>query len=258
MFYVNPKQFVENRICFFGVWEPQITDLISSLLKPGDIVIDIGANIGYFTLLASGLVGSKGKVYAVEASESTRQRLNRNLEINRCTNSVVVPYAAWSESGETNFFTNDADRGGSSLRELGGSKPMERVALRRIDSIIPRQDYEHVRLIKVDIEGAECQALEGLSSLLSANSNVLVVCEVEDRKLAGLGRSAADLFALLASFGFRPFEIPNNYDVLEYLRRPKAVELLPLSEAPTRDAYVLFSRQDLGDWCSTSLRVRGS
>ena len=82
---VRPIDFIENRICFFGVYEPNVTTVFQSSVRTGDIVLDIGANIGYYTLLASKLVGPTGKVYAVEPSQINRLRLQHNLQLNNVT-----------------------------------------------------------------------------------------------------------------------------------------------------------------------------
>lgn len=241
-FFVRPVQFVENRICFFGEWEPSITAVFRKLLRPGDRVIDVGANIGYFTILSSMLVGETGRVFAFEPSVETRSRLHRNLELNGIQNVSVIPSAAWNETGTATFNKHPSDRGGSSLRSIEGSIETETVDLVPIESAIDEAEWSKIRLVKIDIEGAECHGVEGMARLLESNRDVVVITEMEDPKLQRFGRSAADLLASFDQRGFFAFRIPNSYDALEYIRPCRTVKLSRISEAPRESSYIAFSR----------------
>jgi precorrin-6B methylase 2 len=87
---VDPSDYVNRIIAITGVWEPQVTAAFQALLSPGDVCVDVGANIGYFSLLAARLVGSRGHVYAVEPSSTSYDRLTKNLELNNATNVTAL------------------------------------------------------------------------------------------------------------------------------------------------------------------------
>ena len=242
--YANPLQFVENRILFFGVWEPEITALFRRLVRPGDVVLDVGANVGYYTLLASRLVGPEGRVYAVEPSASIRARLARNLEMNRAANVRVLPYAAWNEEGAATFYIAGGDRGNSSLRKLEDAAACETVRRIALDEVIEPEDAGRVRLVKIDVEGAEFQALQGLTALLRANRHLSILSEVSPELMVQLGGSAADMFRWLAGHGFRPYEVENDYTVEAYLTPHRVRAPALLSGPPTGPSEVLFRREE--------------
>ena len=100
---VDASDIVGKHIYYFGTWEPHLTNWIQRRLRPGHIFIDVGANIGYFTLLASRLVGETGKVVAIEASLPTFEALNRNIERNRAYNVRTVNRAAWDKKERLRF-----------------------------------------------------------------------------------------------------------------------------------------------------------
>jgi FkbM family methyltransferase len=243
-FVVRPSEFVENRICFFGVWEPNITALFYSLLRPGDVMVDVGANIGYFTMLAAQIVGPAGRVHAVEPSPSTRLRLEANLRLNSLSNVSVLPCAAWHEPGRARFYTDPHNRGGSSLRELHAEVQTDEVELVRLDDALPAAEAARIRLIKIDIEGAEYHALQGLARILETNKQLTVISEVEENKLAELNSSAAQLIAFLEQFGFHPYTVPNDYTAEFYFSPRIAENLVPLHDTPTAPCYVIFKRDE--------------
>lgn len=239
----RPSQFIEGRILFFGVWEPNVSAQFCSLLKSGDIVVDVGANVGYYSLLSSRLVGSLGRVYAVEPSERTRARLLENLALNEANNVTVLPVAAWDADGETMLHYDMSDAGGSSLRALESPTRSERVSLRCLDDEIPAAEVPRIAVIKIDIEGAELHALRGLRKTLTANRRLAVIVEVNQQMLAGLGSSAVELFAYLTELGFRAERIPNNYEVAAYIGMRGKPLLHRITEPVTEPSYVCFRRE---------------
>jgi FkbM family methyltransferase len=239
---VCPREFIQNRILFFGAWEPNVTVLFDSLLQPGDVVVDVGANVGYYTLLAAKKVGDRGHVYAVEPNPVVRAALNRHLELNGFHNVTIVAGGAWDANTTGMLHVDREDCGGSSLRTLEGSEQAESIRLVRLDDILPQDQQGRIRLIKVDIEGAEAHALRGLSETLAANPQARVIVEVNPTMLAGLGSSADALFEFMAGFGFKPYLIPNRYEEAAYLPPIKHESPRPIDPPITKPSYVLFSR----------------
>jgi FkbM family methyltransferase len=241
---LHPREFIQNRILFFGVWEPNVTAMFESLIQPGDVVIDVGANIGYYTLLSCKKAGPGGHVYAVEPNPAVRSVLSGHLEMNGFRNYTLVPDAAWDTSSVGTLHLDRDDCGGSSLRTLEGDGDTQSVRLVRMDDVIREEHRGRVGLIKVDIEGAEAHALRGLSATLAANPRVRAVVEVNPPMLAGLGSTAEGLFAFMENLGFKPHLIPNDYHETAYLPpirleppRPTGPQLVGLS-------YILFSRME--------------
>jgi len=137
--------------------EPEVVHLMLRAVREGDIVIDGGANLGYFTLLLSRLVGPTGKVIAVEPSPPNLNKLHRNLRINNAANVEVVPKALWSESGKTMDFHLTDYGGYDSFTKTAETVETIQVETVTLADLMPKD--LPVRLIKLDLEGAECDAL---------------------------------------------------------------------------------------------------
>lgn len=242
--WAQPTQFVENRILFFGVWEPNITAWFMRLLKPGDVVLDVGANVGYYTLLSSKLVGSAGKVYAVKPSPSIRGRLENNLRLNHPDNVSVLPFAAWSSQGQATFHIHGKDCGSSSLSTLEDCAATETVDLVRLDDVLDRRDAARLRIVKLDIEGAEYHALQGLRATLAAAPNAVVLCELNPALLSALGGSIEEVALLVGELGFRGNVVPNDYRVEAYLQGQRTASCEPLRGPVTEAIDTLFCRTD--------------
>ena len=185
--------------------EPQVTAVFQDLLHPGDAVLDIGANYGYFTLLAASLVGPAGHVYAFEPNPSVASRLLENVGLNNFTNVRLHCVAVSNVPGTVEFHVAAQHSGLSSLRPLDGETATTiSVHAAAIDSFA--DEMSHVRLVKIDVEGAELLVLEGMKELLRYD-HPYVTLEVTDRWIRQMHGDASQVFALLHAFGYATYEI---------------------------------------------------
>ncbi|MBS7812032.1 FkbM family methyltransferase [Roseococcus pinisoli] len=217
---------VHGFLYFFGVWEPAITALYRAALRPGDTVVDIGANVGTHALLAAHLVGPEGQVHAVEASPWIHARLRQNLETNRVRNVTTYNMAATAEPGEVTVFLHDGTNlGGTTIvaseaARVGAAREAV-VEGRPIADIVPLEALLAARLIKIDVEGAEWLVLQGMRDLLPRlRQEVEILVEVNPGALAQFGASLEDFLAPFKAAGFEPFEIANPYEGRFYIERP--------------------------------------
>ncbi len=127
-----------------GVWEPHVTAVVRSVLRPGDVVVDVGANIGYFTLLAARLVGSSGRVHALEPSVGTYERLVANLELNDAANVVPERVAAGVSAQRTG---RRHVAGGAALEDLGELEDLRCLIERDREQLLLRIDRAEVLLL---------------------------------------------------------------------------------------------------------------
>jgi FkbM family methyltransferase len=195
----------------YGVDDPDLS-LVGSLLAPGDIFIDGGAHVGMFTLVAAVRVGSTGKVLAFEPAPAARAELLQNLELSRFPWVEVSACALAECSGKRSFvaFSNDA-WGSSSFApppEFAGGQA-EAVATTTLDAAIAGLDQTRIRLVKLDLEGAEHAALQGASSLLRDVGPDFLI-ELEPEHLARQGTSAADVVRLFEQHGYRFFSVEGS------------------------------------------------
>jgi FkbM family methyltransferase len=203
---VRPEEFIGRYLFVHGAYEEDLLRLFSELVRPGDCVLDIGANLGYFTLLASRLVREGGKVHAFEASCKTFDRLAANLALNSLQNVVLHHCAVSDCRGMLDFFdARDTNSGLSSLRDLGElTREVTRVNAITIDSLLA--DLATVRLVKLDVEGAECLALHGMAGLLRRDRPYLTL-EMSDAFLRELGSSSDEVYHWLTDAGYTVYRI---------------------------------------------------
>lgn len=96
--------FIERQLYLFGSWEATETAFLKRIVKSGDTVLDVGANIGYFTVLLSLLVGPSGRVFGIEPTQSTYEQLVKNVEINRLDNVTLCRVALSDKSGSVQMY----------------------------------------------------------------------------------------------------------------------------------------------------------
>ena len=173
----------------YGHDDPDV-DLCGRLLAPGDVFVDGGANVGLFTLVAADRVGAKGKVIAFEPGRVVRLRLIENVALNRLVQVEVIPAALSSKPGEAAFRVFDIV--GAGLNHLapldGESGGLETVALTTLDAALIPHDRARLALIKLDLEGAEHEALLGAAAILRERRPDLLL-EVEPSHLTRMGSS---------------------------------------------------------------------
>lgn len=205
---------IARRLYQFKVYEHNETTLIRSLVSGGDTVLDIGANIGYHTLLFSTLVGKTGHVFAFEPSPWNFDLLTRNLELNGTSNVTAFECAVTDQPGEVSLMLARDNFGGHSLGELADRASVDgtnevRVTCRTVDEMVARQGIRP-DFIKMDIEGAEVMALRGMQETLESNSDILMLCEINSMALASCGTDAKEFVETLNEMAFRFFEILDN------------------------------------------------
>jgi len=185
-----------------GDYEPEVADVVVATLRPGDVFVDVGAHIGYFTMLGAQCVGPTGLVLAFEASPTTAAELAHNVGLNGFENVQVRRDALSDESGTVEFFRGPAGNTGlGSLRADAGGLAHTVPAVRLDDVLEPGR---RVSLIKIDVEGAEHRVLRGAESCLKRDRPE-VVLELTDRFLRDMGSSAADLAEWMTGLGYRMF-----------------------------------------------------
>lgn len=205
----HSRDFVQRRIRFFGIFEHNLTYYTAKRLRSGDVYVDIGANVGYFTNLAAKLVGSRGKVIAVEAHPDTYACLLGNVRLNEFNNVTTFNVAATRERGQVVIQTGEARNAGSNHIALeGAGTPIPGWPLHEILG----NDIGRARFIKVDIEGSEAPILDAILNRLDEFPRDLIVA-------SEVSEGSAAFVARFLKAGFRVYGIHNPYTIDYYLVR---------------------------------------
>jgi FkbM family methyltransferase len=187
--------------------EEHTTVFVQSFLKPGMTVVDVGANIGYMSVLAALHVGPSGRVLAFEPTPNVADRLRENVRLNGLHNVTTVAAAISDQSGKAHLFQSSDDPEANSLFDdatMNGAVEVEMVTL---DSELARRSIEHVDLLKIDAEGAELSVLRGARGLLSSKDRPAILLELNPVTLHRAGVERDQVLQLLAEFGYEWEEI---------------------------------------------------
>jgi FkbM family methyltransferase len=185
-------------------YEPDVREALRYLLRPGHTFIDCGANIGYFSVMALGLVGPTGRVVAVEANPVTFELLRRNIELNG--RGTPVHCAVTSHDGDVEIFVSDMGDVYSSLKVgglvTGDTVHSHKVPGKTLDAVVATQKLDRVDVVKIDIEGAEMDALRSAPKLMAEQRPVFVV-EYGTNTWPTFEATANDLLRLAGERGYR-------------------------------------------------------
>ena len=175
---VDPEdRIIANDLILHGVHEKFITQVVKSRVTEGMKVVDVGANIGYYTLLFARLVGPSGKVYAFEPDPNNFALLSKNVEMNGFTNVVLINKAASDSSGVADLYISEHNKGGHSMFNFNREKTSIKVETVSLDDYF--REYEgNIDFVKMDVEGAEYKVLRGMRHLLRVNGRMKILTEV--------------------------------------------------------------------------------
>lgn len=210
-----------------GIWEPWVTQVIQATVRPGWIVVEIGANIGYYTLLMASLIGSQGKIYAFEPNPAIYELLRENLEINGFLDrAIAVKKAVWEKSGTVEFGIASKHMGGSGIFTFSTpDEPVERITVEAVslDDYFPAGS--RVDFLKIDAESSEFFILKGAQRLLRENPDLVMVLEFFPGNIRNINLDPEQCLKWLVDEGFQIHRIEENGNV----RRAAIHELLDLN-----------------------------
>ena len=207
-----------------GLWESHITGWFEANVKPGQFVVDVGANLGYFTVLAGRLVGPGGRVVAVEAHPGMATLCRRNTVVNGQHGwTTVLERAAWSGTDRLRFHQRVHYAANSSLGPAGAdtldgvadTEEVVEVDAAALDDLLDSLDSRRggsagggglrpVDVIKLDVEGAEVRAVAGMARTLAANPGIKLLVEWAPEQLRAMGSEPAELLDALGAHGLVP------------------------------------------------------
>jgi FkbM family methyltransferase len=215
---VRTDDLLGRVLAISGVWEPNITAAFKRSIGSGDVCLDIGAHIGYYTLVAARIVGSQGHVFAFEPSPQNYERLRANVERNRLENVTAVEVAVGAEERRAILYeASGANSGMSTLDPNLAAKsptplPQVMVDVAPVTSVVPREELARIRAIKIDVEWHELEVLHSLRPVFEATGSLAVFVEWTPRRAAPPG-IFEDLLALCETYGFTIYVVPNGYSV---------------------------------------------
>ncbi len=191
---------VSRRIRAEGIWEPYETALVLASLQPGDVFVDVGANIGYYPVIAAHVVGDEGAIFAFEPDAANFKLLQENLQLNHCEHIVAAFEAGLAETdGAGQLYLSDDNAGDHQIFSAGSRRRSQSIQLLNgTECLRPR--LQRLDLLKVDVQGAEFAVMNGLLPLLlKLPSKPRIIIELTPLSLRQAGSSGGQLIELLAT-----------------------------------------------------------
>jgi len=201
--YLDPEDDLE--LSYKGIHEPLVTRIFQKEINSGDTVLDIGAHIGYYTLISAKIVGETGKLFSFEANPANYAILKKNIEVNGYNNVTAVETAISDFKGSAKlFFERSSNTRWSSIYNIHGEGNYVDVEVSTIDEKL--KDYTgSVNFIKLDIEGAELAALRGMTNILRKNRELKIVVEFRPSILLRAGIAPREFLNYFTINGFQMY-----------------------------------------------------
>ena len=195
-------QHVSRRIREQGIWEPYETALVLASLGAGDVFLDVGANIGYYPVIAAQRVGNEGAVFAFEPDAANFELLQQNLRLNNCEHIVAAFEAGLAASdGAGQLYLSEDNAGDHQIFAAASGRRSQAIQLHNGSEFL-RPRLQRLDLLKVDVQGAECDVMAGLFPLLLELPHlprmIIELTPLSLRQAGGSGRQLIELLATLA------------------------------------------------------------
>lgn len=201
------------------IYELETLQFFSNVLKAGDCFIDIGAHIGYFSLLSSILIGSDGQVFAFEPETANYIHLNTHIAENNLNNIQAANAALGAKSGKGQLFVNSDNDGGHALWNVGlydynkksrANQTTKDINILSLDDVFGDRELNSLRLIKIDSEGAEHDVLRGGTDTIKKYNYPYIICEINRFALQQMGTNEDALRHFVYELGYNTYLLNNS------------------------------------------------
>lgn len=210
--FLERKGTVSTTLFYTGIWEENETNLVKKEIQKDDIVLDIGAHIGYYTLLFAKLAGPGGKIFAFEPDRGNYNLLKKNIKENGYQNITIERMAVSDENGTTKLFLSENDSGHNRIY-YGKyvSKNFDIIKKINLDDYFKNDSIaEKISFVKMDVEGSELGVLRGMKSILNKNNKLKILLEFSPSQMKEFGTEPSELLKLLKTYDFNFYRIKSN------------------------------------------------
>ena len=198
-----------------GVFGPRDTQTMKDNVFSGNIVVDLGANIGYFTCLLAKIVGEGGKVFAFEPDPRNLKLLRRNIQENNYKNVIIADKAVSDVNGSCTLYSSQKKFGANRIFESKKNQTQDFIPIKSeticLDDYFEKQNLlKKIDFIKIDVEGSEFRAFNGMKKILELNNNLKIFTEIAPSLLEDAGSSGKQVLDFLQEHKFINFFISDN------------------------------------------------
>lgn len=238
--FIARNPLIYYNLIRYGEYEPVSSYIFNNLVKKNMTVLDIGGNIGHFSLLASKLVGMHGKVYVFEPDPTNFKYLKKNIEINKMRNIILVNKCVSNEERILTLYHHPKFHSCHSIFKPSSKKPVNHVDVKsiKLDNMFSNEDFK-ISFIKMDIEGAEIKALKGMGKVLEKNKVPYLLTECNLRLLRERGQDAQALILELDKYFNRYYVIRDDKNLIFELFTDKTTLISYLNSLTQNNLNIL-------------------
>lgn len=204
---LNKKDPVVSGSVALGVYEKSESALFRKKVKNGMVVIDVGANIGYFTVISAQLVGPFGRVISFEPEPENFSFLKETVALNKFSNIEIYDLALSDKVGKGTLFLSKTNKGDHRMFDPGNASESIDISMTTLDDFLMQKGIQKVDFIKMDIQGAEALALDGMKNTMAHNKRISLIIEFCPHDLLMSKTEPLSLLNKLKGLGFKIFEI---------------------------------------------------
>ena len=213
VFFVHNKdKVISSRIRWSHSYEDFDTDFLRTKINPGDFVLDVGANIGFYTVLFSEWVGKKGKVFAFEPDPDNFELLKKNINANGCRNVIAIQKAVSDKSGKTKLFLSDENKGDHRIWDSEHKREQVEIETTTLDEYLLTHSSK-IDFIKIDVQGAEDKVFRGAKTLFQKNEQLEGFFEFWPRGLIECGSDPSEVLKTLYDYGLVLYEVEKKIGI---------------------------------------------
>ncbi|MFC1632333.1 FkbM family methyltransferase [Candidatus Omnitrophota bacterium] len=215
------------------------TKCITKQIVEGNVVLDIGARVGYYTLIFSRLVGKEGKVFAFEPDPKNFALLQKNVQAKGCRNVVLIRKAVANKTGQANLYLSEHHQGDHRIYDSSDGRQSIKIESIRLDDFL--KGYNHrINFIKIDVQGAEAGVIQGMARLLEENKELRIATEFWPLGLQQSGVKPEDFLRLFLDRGFLMHQIDEEKQSLQQIKISELLQRYTAEEDNQTD--LLFTR----------------
>ena len=208
--FLNPNDPVVSGAIFFNVYEKNESHFIKSICFEGMNILDIGANVGYYTALFSQLAGDKGSVIAIEPDLESYKYLSKSINSFNYKNVLSFRLAASDIKQKLPLFISKENRGDNRLYSTNQKRNSIMVDCITVDELLEENKIENLDLIKIDVQGYEPKVLKGMLNIVKSSKKLMLLSEFWPKGMLQAGESPKNFLTMLRKMQFQLFELKKN------------------------------------------------
>lgn len=203
---IDPAEYQMRQIYLYDYYEKNTIRHLKRLCEPGFTFVDVGANIGFYSLVMGKLLRDTGIIYSFEPNGDTYKKFKENIELNQLRNISLHKVGLSDTEKDVEIIYNLRNSGTASIfKPATAAEKKETIHLMKFDDFCNAENLENINLLKVDIEGSELSFLVGAEYAIKRNRKLAMAVEMMDENCMNIGYTISELFQYIVGLGFKAY-----------------------------------------------------